>query len=317
MNTFSLTYLDEVWTHPVIRNSDGAEETDVRKEEVPQDGIQLQLGQANSAFKTVDSQGCSTGNLSDAVTGPVDETIDGGNYMQVAAHPEATDLQFLETLLNNIPAEERFGPSYDYRQLLQIASRVFAIGEQFKALTDEVDDVTFTFSQTLAAITVTTSETDTEMHWIKFGRGWVDPPMLTRLEIQSDFARLDVHPELLSHCPNVTYVRLSDRTYGYRCKNIVPCQTVHHSHVETLTLTGWSTCFRLGGPSFSNKPTKLKVTLELDSEDECFIPPPGGLKWSYGIDDDSRVSTESKEPPAVLRPRWTWDWYLLCLTDLQ
>ena len=41
------------------------------------------------------------------------------NWMQVSAHPVATDLRFLETLRNNIPAGQWFGPSYDYRRLLR------------------------------------------------------------------------------------------------------------------------------------------------------------------------------------------------------
>ncbi|KAG9067686.1 hypothetical protein KI688_011273 [Linnemannia hyalina] len=51
--------------------------------------------------------------------------------------------------------------------------------EQLKALMGEVNDVAF--SQTLAAIMVTTSGTDTEVHWIKIrtrmgGSSYVDSP---------------------------------------------------------------------------------------------------------------------------------------------
>lgn len=380
--------LDEVWTHPAIRNSDGAEETDGRKEEVLSLAVQLVRDHVRlfprrlrmvSSCNRDKRTGLSRQTIPKDVQleifrmlPPVQRmkslTVD--NWMQIAAHPEATDLRFLETLRNTIPAQQWFGSSYDYRKLLQrcralknlaippvgqgsfawavqekrdqesktitnkgqrmvtweedplshglVPLENFTIEEQLKPLTDEVDDVAFAFSQTLATITVTTSGIDTEMRWIQFGRGWVDLPMLTRLEIRANFARLDLHPELLSHCPNVTYVRLSDRTYGYRCQDIVPCKTAHLAHVETLTLTGWSALtFHQATLHSASKLIKLEVTLELDSEDGCFIPPPGELKWSYGIEDDSRVGTEFQEPPAILRPRWTWDWYLPCLTDLE
>ncbi|KAH7038647.1 hypothetical protein BKA57DRAFT_473822 [Linnemannia elongata] len=380
--------LDEAWTHPVIKNSDGTEVTDARKEEVLSLAVQLVKDHARlfpRRLRKVSS--CNwdkqIGFLRQSIPKDVQleifrmlppvqrmKSLTGDNWLQLTAHPEATDLRFLETLRNKIPAEEWFGPSYDYRQLLQRCrtlknleipplgqgsfawavqekrnydSRIFAnkgqgevaweenslprglvplenfiIEEHLKPLTDEVDDVAFAFSQTLANITVRISGIDTEMRWIRFGRGWMDLPKLTRLEIQANFARLDLHPELLSHCPNVTCVRLSDRTYGYRCQDIVPSQAAHLAHVETLTLTGWSALtFHQATLYSASKLTKLEVTMELDGEDGCFIPPPSELKWSYGIEDDSRVGTEFQEPPAILRPRWTWDWYLPCLTDLQ
>ncbi|KAF9545487.1 hypothetical protein EC957_010903 [Mortierella hygrophila] len=379
--------LDEIWTHPVIRNSDGAEEKDVRMEEILSLAVQLvkdhvrlfprrlrMVSSCNWDKRTEHSRQMIPEDVQLEIfrmLPPVQrmESLTGDNWMRVAAHPEATDLQFVETLLNNTPAEQWFGTSYDYRQLLQrcrtlknldipplgqgsfawavqekrdhegriitnkgqglaaweedllpyglVPLENFTIKEQLKPLTDEVDDVAFAFSQTLATITVTTLGTDTEMRRIQLGRGWVDLPMLTQLEIQSNFARLDLHPELLSHCPNVTSVKLSDRTYGYQCQDIVPCQAAHLAHVETLALTGWSALtFHQATLHSAKRLTTLAVTLELDSEDGCFIPPPSELKWSYGIEDDNRVGTEFQEPPAILRPQWTWDWYLPCLTDL-
>ncbi|KAF9276146.1 hypothetical protein BGZ88_001905 [Linnemannia elongata] len=380
--------LDEAWTHSVIKNSDGTEVTDARKEEVLSLAVQLVKDHARlfpRRLRKVSS--CNwdkqIGFLRQSIPKGVQleifrmlppaqrmKSLTGDNWLQLAAHPEATNMRFLETLRNKMPAEEWFGPSYVYRQLLQRCrtlknleipplgqssfawavqekrnhdSRIFAnkgqgevaweenslprglvplenfiIEEHLKPLTDEIDDVAFAFSQTLANITVRISGIDTEMRWIRFGRGWMDLPNLTRLEIQANFARLDLHPELLSHCPNVTCVRLSDRTYGYRCQDIVPCQAAHLAHVETLTLTGWSALtFHQATLHSASKLTKLEVTMELDGEDGCFIPPPSELKWSYGIEDDSRVGTEFQEPTAILRPRWTWDWYLPCLTDLQ
>ncbi|KAF9129508.1 hypothetical protein BGX30_013920 [Mortierella sp. GBA39] len=130
------------------------------------------------------------------------------------------------------------------------------------------------------------------MRWIQLGRGYMDLPMLTRLEIQANSACLDFHPELLSCCPNVTCESLSKRTYGYRWHDIVRCQTAHFAHVETLVLTGWSALtFHQATSHTASKLTKLEVILELDTEDGCFITPPSELKWSYGIEDDSRVRT--------------------------
>ncbi|KAF9147374.1 hypothetical protein BG015_011003 [Linnemannia schmuckeri] len=380
--------LDEVWTHPLIRNSNTVAETEARKEEVLSMAVQLvkdhvrlfpkrlrMVSSCNRDKRPSMSEQAIPKDMQLEIfrmLPPVQriKSLTRDNWMQVAAHPEATDLRYLETLRYNMPVEQWFGSSYDYRQLLQRCrslknldipplgqgsfawaaqekrdhdSRIvsnkgkralpwkeerlpyglvplenFTISEQLKPLTDEVDDVAFAFSQTLVTIMVMISGTDTEMRWIQLGRGWVDLPKLTRLEIHANFARLDLHPELLAHCPNVTFVKLSDRTYGYRCQDIVPCQTAHLAHVETLTLMGWSALtFHQATLHSARKLTTLEVTLEIDAEDGCFIPPPGELKWSYGIEDDNRVGTEFQEPPAILRPRWTWDWYLPCLTDLQ
>ncbi|KAG9069585.1 hypothetical protein KI688_010489 [Linnemannia hyalina] len=156
------------------------------------------------------------------------KSLTGDNWMQVAAHPEATDLQYLETLRISIPTEKWFGSSYDCRQLLQrcralknldilplgqssfawavqekrdhegriiankgqgvvaweedplphslVPLKNFTIEVQQKPLMDEVDDVAFAFSQTPAAITVTTTGTDTKMRWIQSNSdkdGWI------------------------------------------------------------------------------------------------------------------------------------------------
>ncbi|KAG0309197.1 hypothetical protein BGZ97_013135 [Linnemannia gamsii] len=380
--------MDELWTHPVIRNSNTAAETDARKEEVLSIAVQMVKDHVRLFPRRLRMfSSCNRDKrlsiFGQAIPKSVQleifrmlpplqrmRSLTGDAWIQLAAHPEATDLQYLHTLSSYITADQWFGSSYDYRQLLQrcrtlknldiptlgqgsfawavqekrdLNSRIisnkgqgaglweeeirshglvplenFTISEHHEPLTDEVDDVAFAFSKTLATITVITSGTGTELRWIQFGQGWVDLPMLTRLEINAHFARLDLHPEMLSHCPNVTFVRLADRTYGYRCQDIVPCQAAHLANAETLLLVGWSALtFHHATLHSARKLTKLVIALEIDAEDGCFIPPPAELKWSYGIEDDIRSGTEFQDPPAIVRPRWTWDWYMPCLTDLQ
>lgn len=380
--------LDEVWTHPVINMSDTIAESEKRMEEVLTMAVQLIKDHVRLFPRRLRMFSYCNRDRLQSLFGevipkdvlleifrmlpPVQrmKSLTGDIWIQVAAHPEATNLQYLETLCSSMPAELWFGAGYDYRQLLQrcrnlknldipplgqgsfawavqekrdhdsgIVSNTgqkggsweeelqprslvplehFTITEQLKPLTDEVDDVAFAFSETLTTITVTTLGMDTEMRWIQFGRGWVDLPILTRLDIDTNFARLDIHPELLKHCPNVTFVKLADRTYGYRCQDIEPCQAAQLANVEALHLVGWSALtFHQATLHSARKLTRLEITLEIDAEDGCFIPPPAELKWSYGIEDDIRDGTEFQEPPAIVRPQWTWDWYLPCLTDLQ
>ncbi|KAG0293021.1 hypothetical protein BGZ96_003424 [Linnemannia gamsii] len=380
--------LDEVWINPIIILGGSLPETMERKEVMLSMVVQMIKDHVRlfpSRLKMVSSCYQNDRNTYLGQFIPKDvrlkifrmlpparrmKSLTGDIWIQLAAHPEATKLQYLETLCSSMPGEQWFSTGYDYRQLLQRCrnlknldipplgqgsfawavhekkdhdSRIISnkgqeggpweeelqshclvplenvtITEQHKSLTDEVDNVAFAFSETLATITVTTLRIDTEVRWIQFGRGWVDLPMLTRLDINVKFARLDIHPELLTHCPNVTFVKLADRTYGYRCQDIVPCQAAQLANVESLLLVGWSALtFHQATLHSARKLTKLEITLEIDTEDGCFIPPPAELKWSYGIEHGVREGTEFQEPPVIVRAQWTWDWYLPCLTDLQ
>ncbi|KAF9901396.1 hypothetical protein EC991_006216 [Linnemannia zychae] len=209
-------------------------------------------------------------------------------------------------------------PRAAYRQYGLVPLETFFISELLLPLTDEIDDVAFAFSRTLINITVTTLGDSTEGRWLHIGRGWVDLPMLTCLDIQISSARLVIHPDLLTHCPSLTHVKLTDRTYGYHCQDIVPCQPAQLGNLMALNLVGWSALtFHHATLHSAINLSMLKITMDIDPDEGCFIPPPAELKWSYGIEDNVRIGTEYEDPPPIPRPRWTWNWYLPNLHSLE
>ncbi|KAG0372744.1 hypothetical protein BGX24_012643 [Mortierella sp. AD032] len=206
----------------------------------------------------------------------------------------------------------------DYQQHGVVPLETFSISELLQPLTDEIDDVAFAFSRTITRITASTLGDSTEGRWIHIGRGWVDLPVLTLLDIQIYSSRLVIHPELLTHCPSLTYVKLADRTYGYRCQEVVPCQSAQLPNLKNLTLVGWSALtFHHATLHSASNLTTLNITMDIDADEGCYIPPPAELKWSYDIEDDIRLGTVYQDPPPISRPRWTWDWYLPHLCSLQ
>ncbi|KAG0210523.1 hypothetical protein BGX33_004840 [Mortierella sp. NVP41] len=143
------------------------------------------------------------------------------------------------------------------------------------------------------------------------GLGWIDLPALTSLDLRTPRHRLEMDELLLSHCPNVTNVKVADETSEYSCQAIVPCLTAHLPQLKVLSLRGWSAL--TFHPATLHSTTDLRfLRLAMKRTDCCFIPPVDELNRSYGLEDDLQVA-----PPSIVRPQWTWDWYLPQLTDLQ
>lgn len=211
------------------------------------------------------------------------------------------------------------------------------IRDYMDASTDEVDDIAIAFSQTLrdfrVSILMRLQDIPPAFH---FGRGWVDMMVLARLSLDTSWARMVLDRELLVRCPNLTFACLEDRTIHYQCPEIVPSVSAQLSRLVTLRLSGWS------GLTFH--PDTLYSTSELRTLDigmatgmhvqfnheYCFIPPVEELNRSYNIHidndnaDDSTAAESATtsaatawEAPQIIRPRWTWDWQLLHLTQLR
>ncbi|KAF9547126.1 hypothetical protein EC957_008806, partial [Mortierella hygrophila] len=94
------------------------------------------------------------------------------------------------------------------------------------AITDDIDDVVYTFNQTLQwfllYIEVPPSTTTTKSN--RFGAGWVDFPFMTT---QTDFKPVIINHGLPNHCPNVQLVNFTDR-------KLYPCDTIVFSALTTL-----------------------------------------------------------------------------------
>ncbi|KAK3809863.1 MAG: hypothetical protein J3R72DRAFT_499088 [Linnemannia gamsii] len=149
-------------------------------------------------------------------------------------------------------------PAYTERRLVPL--EVVDIREHGAPFTDEVDDIVYTFSQTLTHLTAEASFSHLQDQERTFGRTWIDLKRLTHLLLISDCCRLIFDPRLLQHCPNLFSVISSDITREYQCQDIDPCR-----------------------PACLRNLIVLAILSSYDPDDMYFIPPIHELKRSYGI----------------------------------
>lgn len=191
-----------------------------------------------------------------------------------------------------------------------------------------IDSLVFAFGQTLQQLAVSTPFMDSTVNHLclNIGRGWVDLPALTLLELRIIVNRLVVDPLLLTNCPNLTRLKMTDYTKGYDCQDIVPCQPANLPELQVLKLSGW--------PALTFDPATLLSTLKLTSlelsvgrptdlerQRAGFIPPLKELNRSYGVRGDSlqvedEIEVEVEAGAAIIRPHWSWSWDLPILTEL-
>ncbi|KAF8942330.1 hypothetical protein BGZ47_006587 [Haplosporangium gracile] len=185
-----------------------------------------------------------------------------------------------------------------------------------------IDSLAFAFGQTLRQLTVLMPYREYTINqlYLNIGRGWVDLPALTHLELKMAVNRLVVDPLLLTYCPNLTHLRMTDYTKEYSCQDIVPCQLADLSNLQTLKLSGWpALTFHPATLASTPKLTSLELSIGRSTDQERqrvgFIPPLEELNRSYGIQDESFQEKEEAEVLTIL-PHWSWGWDLPVLTEL-
>ncbi|KAG0287187.1 hypothetical protein BGZ96_008866 [Linnemannia gamsii] len=160
---------------------------------------------------------------------------------------------------------------------------------------------------------------------IHLGHGWVDLPVLERLELNVSNTHLYpnmpkaliLDPLLLSKCPALVYVKVVDHTLQYKCDEIVPWKPAYLPRITSLYLKGWSALtFNPETLASTKKLEFLKLTMRRPGY--CYIPPFNKLREAYGL-AENRGGDITSQLSATLstRPRWTWDWYLPALTYLH
>jgi hypothetical protein len=191
-------------------------------------------------------------------------------------------------------------------------------------LTDELDDIAVAFSKTLRTIYFSSSppENPFQLRPLYLGLGWTNLVVLEKLSIYAQ--RLDINRKLLQLCPNLKKLDLVDLVSEYQCQEIITCLPATLPVLKNLQLTGWS--------ALSFHPATLYTTSMLEdlemsmlyaglneAERGCFyIPPIDELEGSFNSQDDSLDLNLTQEAhPAVLRPRWAWDWDLPHLKRLS
>ncbi|KAF9136030.1 hypothetical protein BGW39_007993 [Mortierella sp. 14UC] len=212
------------------------------------------------------------------------------------------------------------------------------------AVMDEVDNAAIAFNYTLKSINayyygriegeyeVLTSFDKNRT--LRIGKGWDILPALTDLTVQIGVRGLALDPLFYSHLPNVVSVELEDNVREYRYEDLVStCLPARLPKLKSLTLQGLSALnfhpatlhsttqlnnLSLTGNNYCDRDDDNSYYHGIEDRDEffhpfCFIPPVEELNRSYGIQDDS---TSTSIPPALMRPKWTWDWHLPHLVSL-
>ncbi|KAF9081589.1 hypothetical protein BGX23_000706 [Mortierella sp. AD031] len=181
-------------------------------------------------------------------------------------------------------------------------------------LTDEIDDIAYSFRQSLWTLCVYGSESLPALpRTIHIGRGWPEIGCLSTLYLVFPYARVVIDPALFANLPRLVGVHTSDNISRYRCQELVPCLPASLESLSSLHLNGWN--------ALTFHPDTLLhcgdylMELILGTQRQAggyFIPPDEELSRSYNIQDESSDGSTPLpfETPAIIRPHWTWDWNL-------
>ncbi|KAF9920748.1 hypothetical protein FBU30_009340 [Linnemannia zychae] len=244
-------------------------------------------------------------------------TLGQGTFSWAVQEKQALDrlvaFNMITASKNNLKSLSQ-GEEKEYRLIPVRSVTISAFSTIFA---DEIDDIAIGFSKTLQRLSVDVSVPDIMLTYpldaITIGKGWVELPVLRKLSLNSNNARLIIHHQLLVHCPNVVTVIIDDPTSQYRCQDIEPCLPGHNPHLETLMLTGWSSLtFNPATLDSTSKLCKLALTM-CKNDGYHFIPPVQELIQSYG---DQEQGTIGEVTDGTIRPYWSWDWNLPLLTHL-
>ncbi|KAF9128777.1 hypothetical protein BGW39_004769 [Mortierella sp. 14UC] len=226
-------------------------------------------------------------------------------------------------------------PSYWRDGLIPLES--VKISEGRMRLSDEIDDIAIAFSRTLTRVEAET------IHYHSFlpdryfvGRGWVNLPHLRELKLTSHGGPFVIDCQLLAHCPNLIDLRIADTTTDYCYKDVIPCQPARLARLVSLHLTGWSALtFHPATLHSTTKLTMLSLMMFTSNPGELrteyFIPPVEKMEQFGNLQDkfDKGAEAEAEiggggsvegvvvEELPTLRPRWSWDWDLPQLTQLE
>ncbi|KAF9545486.1 hypothetical protein EC957_010902 [Mortierella hygrophila] len=218
--------------------------------------------------------------------------------------------------------DEAFHPDYFTHGLVPLAKVHL---ENCSMPSPDLDALIYAFSQSLESLLISSLQAPLTLPMIPLGRNWVDLPLLSHLEIHAANHRLVLDQHSFSRFPSLhTLILLDDNTLTYSCEDIVPCYAADRYRLETLRLTGWSALTFHPATLESTKALKMLCLANNRFSDRCFIPPVDELYRSYGLEctednsDGGAYGTRSvRLGPSIIRPHWTWDWYLPCLTYLS
>ncbi|KAG0374154.1 hypothetical protein BGX24_010750 [Mortierella sp. AD032] len=260
------------------------------------------------------------------------KSLDMGNWSRFLAHPKTTDLSQIEHIETGAPTGTWFGLIRKEREFLQKLPVSEVSIDNLNSATDELDDILYGFSQTLEKLIVyIISDVSFLAH---IGHQWHDPAIhfsaLAHLSITTR-NRLVIDRHLLSRCPNLVSVDISDyNTTSYQCQDIVPCLPARLAKLEDLELLGWTALTFHPDTLYSTASlVSLAVGIPCRRLFNFYIPPDEELNASYGLPafDDAEDGNEfetgngtgagatTMTTTMAIRP--SWKWHLPHLTSLE
>ncbi|KAG0297194.1 hypothetical protein BGZ96_007403 [Linnemannia gamsii] len=190
--------------------------------------------------------------------------------------------------------------------------------------TDEVDDIAYAFSETLVALVAhTTAIVDQLPRTVHFGRGWVTLPRLKHLSLNAQDARLTIDHLLLSLCPNIELIQITNDISQYQCQDLYQhlCLPASLPQRCIMVLVGWpALTFHPDTLYTTPNITRLTIATYWRNQNSGYIPPIDELNRSFGIttttssqgyQTEEGVGTMESLPLMTnIRPLWSWDWHL-------
>ncbi|KAG0282124.1 hypothetical protein BGZ96_000805 [Linnemannia gamsii] len=187
-------------------------------------------------------------------------------------------------------------------------------------LSDELDDITFAFSQTLKNLKFSSFYLPSiPSRSIHLGHGWMGLPAMEHISVFA--GRLTVDRHFFKRCPNLKSARLFDGDDQNHRQEITTCLPVDLPQLESLSLVG--RCALQFHPVMFHSSPKLRM-ISMDSRrlgDAGYHSPidDTALYGSLDLQDNSVEPIISVQVRAaeIVRTLWTWDWYLPNLNHLR
>lgn len=186
-------------------------------------------------------------------------------------------------------------------------------------LSDELDDITFAFNQTLKNLEFSSFYLPSvPSRSIHLGQGWVGLPAMEHISVFA--GRLTVDRHFFQRCPNLKSARLFDGDDQNHRQEITTCLPVDLPQLESLSLIG--RCALQFHPAMFHSSPKLRLismnSRRLGDASYHFPVDDAALYGSLDLQDNSVEPIISVQVRAaeIVRTLWTWDWHLPNLNHL-
>jgi len=198
----------------------------------------------------------------------------------------------------------------------------------------ELDDIAFAFSDTLEEITMRVGWSKGRNEYdslastpqVAYGQGW-DLPHLRTLVLSVNHFQLYFDMDGLGQCRSLESIRLRDEITPYNHREVRSWSPVSLPHLRVLDLQG-SPALHFNMDSLHHSPCLETLSLSMEAmyySDLCYYIPSAEELEREDSDNQGTDSNDvsgmpgSNQGPGSIgrRPRYTWDWHLQNLSDLE